>query len=286
MAGRADAAPVIIKRKKVVSDGGSHHGGAWKVAYADFVTAMMAFFMLLWLLNATTQKQRKGIADYFNPTIPINRISGGGDGAFGGSSVFTQKTLAQVGSGATAMVSTASHAARGETQPKTGKNKGASASQQQAQVMKSVQRTLIAKGGESQTMQHLLRHVVTRVTPEGLVIELFDTPGEPLFEKDTTTPTDTMRSLATLMAQVLAIAKNGIDVGGFVRSYPITQIRNPAWPLSSGRAEEAHRLMVAAGLDDSRIERVAGHADRTPAVANATAIRNNRIEVVLIRTDR
>ena len=73
-------APVIIKRKKIIK-GGGHHGGAWKVAYADFVTAMMAFFMLMWLLNATTEKQRKGLADYFNPTIPINRISGGGEGA-------------------------------------------------------------------------------------------------------------------------------------------------------------------------------------------------------------
>ena len=79
MAGQSNAAPVIIKRKKIVQ-GGGHHGGAWKVAYADFVTAMMAFFMLMWLLNATTEKQRKGIADYFNPTIPINRISGGGEG--------------------------------------------------------------------------------------------------------------------------------------------------------------------------------------------------------------
>ena len=72
-------APIIIKKKKVIA-GGGHHGGAWKVAYADFVTAMMAFFMLMWLLNATTEKQRKGIADYFNPTIPVNRISGGGEG--------------------------------------------------------------------------------------------------------------------------------------------------------------------------------------------------------------
>ena len=87
MAGQNSAAPIIIKRKKVIQ-GGGHHGGAWKVAYADFVTAMMAFFMLMWLLNATTEKQRKGIADYFNPTIPINRVSGGGDGAFGGDSVF------------------------------------------------------------------------------------------------------------------------------------------------------------------------------------------------------
>ena len=63
-------APVIIKRKKVIASGG-HHGGAWKVAYADFVTAMMAFFMLMWLLNATTEKQRKGLADYFHPTIAV-----------------------------------------------------------------------------------------------------------------------------------------------------------------------------------------------------------------------
>ena len=73
-----DGAPIIIKRKKVIA--GGHHGGAWKVAYADFVTAMMAFFLLMWLLGATNEKQRKGIADYFNPTIPVNKVSGGGDG--------------------------------------------------------------------------------------------------------------------------------------------------------------------------------------------------------------
>src|SRR6056297_3669847 len=95
-----NTAPVIIKRKKIVA-GGGHHGGAWKVAYADFVTAMMAFFMLMWLLNATTEKQRKGIADYFNPTIPLNRVSGGGDGALGGDSTFTEQTLARTGVGAT-----------------------------------------------------------------------------------------------------------------------------------------------------------------------------------------
>ncbi|TMV82609.1 chemotaxis protein MotB, partial [Thioclava sp. BHET1] len=89
MAGHNAAAPVIIKRKKVIAAAG-HHGGAWKVAYADFVTAMMAFFMLMWLLNATTEKQRKGIADYFSPKIPVTRVSGGGDGAFGGESVFSQ----------------------------------------------------------------------------------------------------------------------------------------------------------------------------------------------------
>ncbi len=91
-------APTIIKRKKVIA-GGGHHGGAWKVAYADFVTAMMAFFMLMWLLNATTEQQRKGIADYFSPTIAISRVSGGGDGAFGGEDIFSEVTLARSGTG-------------------------------------------------------------------------------------------------------------------------------------------------------------------------------------------
>ena len=83
-------APVIIKRKKVIVSGG-HHGGAWKVAYADFVTAMMAFFMLMWLLTATTEKQRKGLADYFHPTIVVSRVSGGGDGMLSGDSLFSEE---------------------------------------------------------------------------------------------------------------------------------------------------------------------------------------------------
>ena len=283
MAGQSNAAPVIIKRKKVIA-GGGHHGGAWKVAYADFVTAMMAFFMLMWLLNATTEKQRKGIADYFNPTIPINRVSGGGDGAFGGNSVFTEETLAQVGMGATAMMPTEAREARGEEQAKSGQDVGQASDQQQ--ILQDVERTLIARGGESQTMEHLLRHVVTRVTDEGLVIELFDLPGQPLFDADSDHPSDTMKSLATLLAQVLAISENQIALNGHVKSYPITMIKDPAWDLSTARAQAVRKLVVQAGLDGKRVDRISGHADRKPAIADPTADRNNRIELILIRADR
>lgn len=283
MAGQSNAAPVIIKRKKVIA-GGGHHGGAWKVAYADFVTAMMAFFMLMWLLNATTEKQRKGIADYFNPTIPINRVSGGGDGAFGGDSVFTESTLAQVGMGATAMMPTEAQKARGEEQDGSGKDVGEASDQQQ--IMQDVERTLIARGGESQTMEHLLRHVVTRVTDEGLVIELFDLEGQPLFDSDSDQPTDVMKSLATLLAEVLGVSENQLAVNGYVRSYPITMIKDPTWDLSTSRAQMVRQLMQQAGLDAQRVDRIAGHADRKPAIADPASIRNNRIEVVLIRKDR
>ena len=97
MAGSNNAAPVIIKRKKIVA-GEGHHGGAWKVAYADFVTAMMAFFLLMWLLGATTEKQRKGVADYFNPTVTVS-TSGGGEGVLGGDAPMPEQTGHTSGTG-------------------------------------------------------------------------------------------------------------------------------------------------------------------------------------------
>ena len=84
--GKVEGPPIIVKKITVVAAG--HHGGAWKVAYADFVTAMMAFFLLLWLLGATTEKQRKGIADYFTPTlVKMRQESAGANGLLGGSSI-------------------------------------------------------------------------------------------------------------------------------------------------------------------------------------------------------
>ena len=275
MAGQANAAPVIIKRKKIIIAGG-HHGGAWKVAYADFVTAMMAFFMLMWLLNATTEKQRKGLADYFNPTIPVNRISGGGDGAFGGNSVFSEDTMAQNGTGASSKHPTEQQQARGED--------AESSAQQEA--LAEIEKQMSARGGESMTMQQALRHIVTRITDEGLVIEAFDVEGAPLFSGTTALPEPVLRDIAVLLTEVLGLTANGIAVDGHVASFPITLIDNPSWPLSSGRAQAMRDLLQKTGLPPERMQRVSGHADRRPATANPMAQRNNRLEVILLRTDR
>ncbi len=275
MAGQSNAAPVIIKRvKKVV--GGGHHGGAWKVAYADFVTAMMAFFMLMWLLNATTEKQRKGLADYFNPTIPVNRISGGGDGAFGGDSVFSEQTMAQSGTGAANMQPTEAKQARGENAESSARQK----------VLAEIQKQMTARGGESMTMQQALRHIVSRITDEGLVIEVFDVDGAPLFSGTTATPEPVLRDIATLLSEVLALTANGIALDGHVAAFPITLIDNPAWTLSSARAQGMRDLLQQTGLPAERVQRVTGHADRRPATVNPMAGRNNRLEVILLRSDR
>ncbi len=264
-------APVIIKRKKVVS-GGGHHGGAWKVAYADFVTAMMAFFMLMWLLNATTEKQRKGIADYFSPTIPLNRISGGGDGSLGGDSVFTEDTLAQNGIGATNRYA----AARDVGAP--------GVPTKQDRELSGIEEMLLGGGGESMAMENAMRHIVTRVTDEGLIVELFATEGEPLFKAGGAEPTPLLEALLAMVGRVFSYATNDVAVKGFSRSHAIVLAENPVWDHSLARAQVA-RVALADALGEGRIERIASYADRHPAVENPMSMRNDRLEIVLLRSD-
>jgi chemotaxis protein MotB len=270
-------APIIIKRKKVIS-GDGHHGGAWKVAYADFVTAMMAFFLLMWLLNATTEKQRKGIADYFNPTIPVNRISGGGDGAFGGDSVFTEETLAQNGTGAaTSLAVTAESSSSDEISVedvvKTADAKG----------FAEVQELFTAFSGESMAANEAMRHIVTRVTDEGLIIELFDLKHEPLFAPRKIEPELVTIMLVEMMTRALFVVKNDMAVTGYVRSEPLVVVDNPVWDLSTKRADQIRKMLENNGVQPVRIQRVTGYADRQPAVRNLMAARNNRVEIILLR---
>jgi chemotaxis protein MotB len=282
MAKQPNASPVIIKKKKVVQ-GGGHHGGAWKVAYADFVTAMMAFFMLMWLLNATTEKQRKGLADYFNPTVAVNRVSGGGVGFFGGDSVFSEQDLAFSGTGVASVNPTEEQQASGAHAMAEGQGAGGEGTDT---AMEEVASALKARGGESMTMERALRHVITRITDEGLVIEIFDLEDAALFEPDSATPAPVLDEIAALLAEVLNLASNEVAVQGHVRSYPITLIKNPMWDLSVSRADVMRRKLAEAGLAERRIQRMAGYADRVQATQNPMATRNNRLEVILLRRDR
>jgi len=283
MAAHEGAAPVIIKRKKVVG-GGGHHGGAWKVAYADFVTAMMAFFLLMWLLNATTEKQRKGIADYFNPTIPINRISGGGEGAFGGDSVFSEDQVAQNGTGASGHMPTEERQARGDQ----GMTKQDAKSEQAEfdRLAKEIEKALTATSGESMVSEQLARHIVTKVTDEGLIVEFFDLETEPLFAPDTATAEPILGEIAQMLTRVFGLAKNNVAINGFTRAYPSMLRENPVWDLSTARAQAMRALMESSGFDPARIERVSGYADRKPAIEAAMSVRNNRLEMILLRNGR
>jgi len=282
-----NAAPVIIKRKKIVKAEG-HHGGAWKVAYADFVTAMMAFFLLMWLLNATTEKQRKGIADYFSPTIPINRISGGGDDDFGGESLFSEDTLAHNGIGGSDETVSDARRNRGEIGMSERDVTGA-ASESEATAgsdnLGAVEELLMAKAGESEIASEVLRHIRTRVTDEGLIIELFDLDGAPLFVDETDVPAPVLKELAALVASASALVRNAVAVEAHTRARPVVAADSPVWDLSASRANAMRRLLEQGGLQPARLRRVTGHADREPVASNPFASRNNRLEVILLRSD-
>jgi len=283
MTGRNDAPAAVIKRKKIIA-GGGHHGGAWKVAYADFVTAMMAFFMLMWLLNATTEKQRKGIADYFSPTIPLSRISGGGDGSFGGESVFSEDQIAQNGTGASSLRPSAERQALGQTG--TDSSESAAARAEFEEMSRRIEEALMGLGGESMVSDQAARHIVTRVTDEGLIVELFDTEEEPLFAPGTDRAMPVLEELGGVVARVFGLAANPVAVQGHVQAPPEVLRVNPVWDLSADRAMAVRRLIEAAGLTSSRIQRVTGYADRKPALANPMAPGNNRIELILLRQGR
>jgi chemotaxis protein MotB len=279
MSAQANAAPIIIKKKKG-GGGDGHHGGAWKVAYADFVTAMMAFFMLMWLLNATTEQQRKGIADYFSPTIPINRVSGGGNGAFGGESIFSEETLPQNGTGASSLRATVENQARGDSGNEDGEDEST------PDPMEEVEAQLMARGGESMVMENALEHVVTRLTDEGLVIELFDLDSASLFVPGTDTPTQLLRDLTTIIAETAKTITNPIAISGHVRAEPVVLAQSPVWDMSSARATQMRLLLEGTAVPPKRIERVTGHADRKPVVFDPMSVRNNRLEVILLREDQ
>lgn len=269
-------APVIIKRRKVVQ-GGGHHGGAWKVAYADFVTAMMAFFLMMWLLGATTEKQRKGIADYFNPTIPVNKISGGGDGAFGGDSIYSAETLASNGTGAgiTSII---------EAKSESGLSAERSDEQDAEQkLMEKLEKSLTSKSGESMVSNLLQRHIVTRLTDEGLLVEIFDLETSPLFNQSNQ-PTAALRNVLLAVGKIFQLSPNEIALHGHVASAPVPTLEKSVWDVSSLRAHTARRLLVDTGVSEDRIQRVTGFADRKPVLTDRLSVRNNRIELILLRS--
>ncbi len=242
----------IIIRKTQGAAAAGHHGGAWKVAYADFVTAMMAFFLLLWLLNATTEKQRAGLADYFNPTL-IHQRNGGA------------ATL------------------EGQNTAPTPVMDGVMSPDALAALAHAVESALKAAGGESMQNRALLRHVVTRLTDEGLVIELGDLTDEPLFLADSAEPTPALRELARIVANALARTRNDLAFTGHVAGVSAVRADSPAWPLSGQRAHAVRALIEGAGITPLRTQRVTAYGDRRNRSQNPMDAGNNRVEVILLR---
>lgn len=317
----APKAPVIIIRKKKSGGHAAHHGGAWKVAYADFVTAMMSFFLLLWLLNVTTDVERKGIADYFAPAS-ISKSESGAGGVMGGQTITVngaQMSFATPPTTQDVTIPTVGQGDEGDEETK-GQDKGAA-------EVKAVQgpdakatdnkanpeNSAATLSKEDQTMAAAMQHeeesfkqaealmkqaitsspelspfanqIVIDRTPEGLRIQIIDRDKFSMFPSGGAVPYERARDLLIMVGKVIARMPNNISVTGHTDGTPFTAgSGRDNWTLSTQRANVSREYLVSAGVDEKRVARVSGLADRDPFVPNDPKDpRNRRISIVLLR---
>ena len=283
--------PIIIKKvKKVV--GGGHHGGAWKVAYADFVTAMMAFFLLMWLLNTTSPEQKQGIADYFAPASISSSTSGSG-GILGGTS------LGDDGAKADGKMSVIQQMAP-EAPDKTTKDGQSSTSASLDSASEDALRDALAKKEQDsfasaaqslrQSLQdmpelaELSKQIMIDQTPEGLRIQLIDQDGRSMFKENSREPNDRARILLRAVAKVINQLPNRITISGHTSASAVGKRADSDWALSAERADASRQVLRGAGVDEDRIYQVSGKANSEPLYADdPTLPGNRRISIVLLR---
>ncbi len=309
---------IIIRRKKKGGHGGGHHGGAWKVAYADFVTAMMSFFLLLWLLNVTTDVQRKGIADYFAPAS-VSKSESGSGGVFGGQTVTStgaevsdrsppttqEVTIPTVGMGeegeedTQGMSDGGGKATEGKDAAKPN-NQGDSASGEKAlngkdQAMAEAMKSEEANFGQAEKalkqailsspeLSPFANQIVIDRTPEGLRIQIVDRDKFSMFPSGGAVPYERGENLLMLIGKVVARLPNPISVTGHTDSMPfLAGSGRDNWTLSTERANVSRELLVKGGVEERKIARVSGLADHDPYARDPKDPRNRRISIVLLR---
>ena len=281
--------PKIVIVKKIIDGGhGGHHGGAWKVAYADFVTAMMAFFLLLWLLGATTEKQRKGIADYFAPTLIDKKVLGlGGSGVLGGESILSNNKLGPKAAAAPiASIGIPMREAGGQRSGTGDKGslRNPASMQLDRQAFQAIKDQLEKQIKGSARLAKLSSHVRFVPTQDGLRIDLVDDADYSMFGLGTTALDSRASELIGMIAGTIAGTPNTIMIRGHTESVPYGDPRAMNnWMLSSGRAEATRRRLALGGIPEARFERIEGVADREPIITDDPGDpRNRRVAITLL----
>jgi chemotaxis protein MotB len=281
---------VIIKKVKKGGHAG-HHGGAWKVAYADFVTAMMAFFLLLWLLNVTTDVQKKGIADYFAPAS-VSRSESGAGGILGGKTLVEDGS--QVSNSGVPSVVVAIMPPPGRKTDETQREpdekeieKGAEKkiAEREAKAFKEAEAALHQVIDDVPELAELKKQIVVDMTPEGLRIQIVDKENQSMFPTGSAQMTDRTHLLMQKIAQVIGKLPNKISISGHTDATPYkTETGYGNWELSTDRANASRRALMDAGLKADRITQVVGKAEQDPLLPkDVFNPSNRRISIVLLR---
>lgn len=266
--------PIVIRRVKKVS-GGGHHGGAWKVAYADFVTAMMAFFMLLWLISNPDKQKLKGLAEYFSPAPPNAPQAQGQTSGASATQNSGGHTQSMKGDGSTAAGVAAIRAAA------AGVARGGSADMPDASMRVAAQDLKVALDAVAATASDGGKTVDIEQSREGLRINLMDNDKHSMFEAGTAQLNAYGRTLLARVAAKIATSRVQVAVEGHTDSSGGTGDAN--WRLSSERALAARGALVSAGLPVDRMGEVVAFADTRPLYPDQPArAENRRITIVLL----
>ena len=308
---------IFIKRVKKAHHDESH-GGAWKIAYADFVTAMMAFFLLMWLLNATTEEQRTAISNYFAPAS-ISQSKSGAGGVMGGRTMDEEGAMSAMmskpGVTASAPKPSSSNAEINEnedgdesasgplaenesvdvTMIAIGEGEGSeggaaqgaaeSAAEAEEQGFKEAEAAIMQAIESDSALAEFKNNVRLESTPAGLRIELLDSDEREMFPLGSAEPLGHLRALLTQVAGAVHALPNKIAISGHTDATPFqTSTGYSNWELSTDRAHASRRALIDALLPEDRIVNVAGKAASDPLIkADPNAAGNRRVSIVLLR---
>ncbi|MEO6277118.1 flagellar motor protein MotB [Roseateles sp.] len=272
--------PIIIK--KVKKGGHAVHGGAWKIAYADFVTAMMAFFLLMWLLGSTTEGDKKGIADFFQSPLKVAMTGGSGSGdsssiVRGGGKDLTRET-GQVKEGQ-------SEARRASYTLRALKEEQRKAEKSRLEQLKTKVEEVLAANPKLAAFGGQIRLDMTK---EGLRIQIVDEGNRPMFDSGSAVVKPYMRELLRELGNVLTEVPNRLTVEGHTdaQAFPGGDKGYSNWELSADRANASRRELVAGGLPEARMLRVQGlAASKLLDAKDPNGALNRRISIIVMNRD-
>lgn len=312
--------PIIVIKKIKKGGGHAHHGGSWKIAYADFVTAMMAFFLLMWLLNMTTAEQKEGLSNYFDPKSIIS-MKGGSIGIMGGLAASIEETQADTVSEATAAIPVTSQTATEKAEKKEEEDKKDESNvmsqggqgetddvnkmepfdgvlsdikpntqeqidiQKEEKMLESVEQDLKEKISQNPEIQAFSENILMEMLPEGLRIQIIDDEPNSMFASGSTQVLPPAKTLLLQVGQILSIVPNQLKISGHTDANPYSNPRNyDNYDLSSDRANASRRILLEAGVRRERIHSVLGMAASEPhLVEDPKSPRNRRISILIMR---
>ncbi|HYD59672.1 MAG TPA: flagellar motor protein MotB [Noviherbaspirillum sp.] len=269
--------PIIVKRVK--KGGGGHHGGAWKIAYADFVTAMMAFFLLMWLLGSTTKGDLQGIADYFK--TPLKVAMAGGSGAGDSSSV--------IKGGGKDLTRKDGQVKRADDIPskKTYSLKAAMADleRQEQERLRALKKRIEDAMDARPSLQQFKKQLLIDITTDGLRIQIVDEQNRPMFALAKAELQPYTKEILHEIARALNDVPNRISLSGHTDATPYASGERgySNWELSADRANASRRELLVGGMDEKKVVRVVGLSSAVPIDReNAFNPINRRISIIVM----